>query len=105
LRRSCGDGEGADERDFGAGALGGEVKAPDGADVVAPPLEARGLGHAEAVEIQDATAEAVLCHLGDSGDFLISHRLELLREGAGGGRAVAIAGRPAPGCARGWRGR
>ena len=77
-----GDGEGADERDLGTGALGGQVKAPDGADVVAPPLETCWLGHAEAVEVHDATAEAVLGHLGYRGDLFVSHRFELLREGA-----------------------
>src|SRR5436309_1949703 len=60
-------------------ALRVEIEAPHRCDLVDPPFDARGAGHAESVHVENAAANAVLRDLGDCGHALVSHGVEALR--------------------------
>src|SRR2546423_14963143 len=60
------------QRDLGVarGALGYEIEVAQLGDIVTPELETHGLGHPEAVDIEDPTADAELRDILDHGDAL-----------------------------------
>src|SRR6266566_3721275 len=60
-------------------ALRVEIEAAHGRHFIAPPLDPRRRSHAEPIDVEDPTANAVLRDFGDGGDTRITHRIEPLR--------------------------
>ncbi len=59
-------------------ALGGEVEAADGSDVVSPPLQAGRHRHPEAIDVEDPASDAEFGDLGNGAHAAVSHRLQRL---------------------------
>ena len=56
-----------------------EIEAPERNNVVAPPLDARRRRHAEPVHVEDAAADAELCHFSHGGDPRVTQLGRFLR--------------------------
>ena len=67
-------------RRIARGALRGEIEVAQRRDLVAPQLEAHGIRHAEAVDVDDAAAHAELRDIVDERDALEADGLEMRDE-------------------------